>query len=233
VLFRSESGGTLIAEGCPGYFDEVGHVSPTQPGMGLDTLLGVRESYVEFTPDILDDLRLNVEGMLVQGGIFLQAYQPTTGSVAGRYEANAGPANGQIAVVDNVFGRGRTRLIGTMVGYGHTVHAARPPHPDAAPYRPGTTPDLFRSLLGWAGRTPHVRSSDCFIKARLHDGEGGTYLWVANPTRRDRPVRLVISDAWGPFGGARTLWGGECEIEEDTITLSAPARDVTVIALES
>jgi beta-galactosidase len=227
-----EAGGTLIAEGCPGYFDDVGHVGQQQPNLGLDDLFGVRESYVEFTPDILDDLRLNIEGIPAYGGIFLQAYQPTTGRIAGRYEAHAGPANGQIAVVDNTYGQGRTRLIGTMVGYGHAAHAARPHHPDAEPCEPGATPDLFRSLLGWAGRIPHVRSSDSFVKARLHDGEGGTYLWVANPTRRDRPVRLTISAAWRPFSKGRTLWGSACDVNDDTITLAAPARDVTVIALE-
>ena len=226
------AGGTLITEGCPGYFDGVGHVGPTQPNLGLDALFGVRESYVEFTPDILHDLRLNVEGIPAYGGIFLQSYRPTTGTIAGRYEANAGPANGQIAVVDHTYGKGRTRLIGTMVGYGHIAHASRPSHPDAAPYEPGATPDLFRSLLSWAGKIPHVRSSDTFVKARLHDGQGGTYLWVANPTRRNRPVRLTISETWGSFSGSQTLWGGECTVDEDTVSMLAPARDVTVIALK-
>jgi beta-galactosidase len=227
-----ESGGTLITEGCPGYFDDVGHVGTSQPNLGLDALFGARESYVEFTPDILNDLRLNVDGTPAWGGIFLQAYEPTTGTPAGRYEAEAGPANGQIAVVDNAYGEGRTRLIGTMIGYGHAAHAFRPSHPDAAPYEPGVTPELFRALLGWAGRIPHIRSSDRFVKARLHDGGGGTYLWVANPTRRDRPVRLILSEDWGPFSKGHSLWGGECKVDKQTITLSASARDVTVIALE-
>jgi beta-galactosidase len=227
-----ESGGTLITEGCPGYFDDVGHVGTSQPNLGLDALFGARESYVEFTPDILNDLRLNVDGTPAWGGIFLQAYDPTTGTPAGRYEAEAGPANGQIAVVDYAYGEGRTRLIGTMIGYGHAAHAFRPSHPDAAPYEPGVTPELFRALLGWAGRIPHIRSSDRFVKARLHDGGGGTYLWVANPTRRDRPVRLILSEDWGPFSKGHSLWGGECKVDKQTITLSAPARDVTVIALE-
>ena len=227
-----ESGGTLIAEGCPGYFDDVGHVGTSQPNLGLDALFGARESYVEFTPDILNDLRLNVDGTPAWGGVFMQAYEPTSGIPVGRYEAGAGSASGQVAVVDNAYGHGRTRLIGTMVGYGHAAHASRPTHPDAAPYEPGATPELFRALLGWAGRIPHVRSSDRFVKARLHDGEGGTYLWVANPTRRDRPVRLTLSEDWGPFTRGHSLWGSECKVDRETVTLSAPARDVTVIALE-
>ena len=49
-----EAGGTLIAEGCPGYFGDHGHVGTVQPNHGLDALFGARESYVEFTPDLLD-----------------------------------------------------------------------------------------------------------------------------------------------------------------------------------
>jgi hypothetical protein len=45
-------------------------------------------------------------------------------------------------------------------------------------------------------------------------------------------VRLTISEAWGPFSEVRTLWGSECDVDDDTVTLSAPSRDVTVIALE-
>ena len=78
-----KASGTLVAEGCPGYWDENAHVGTVQPNLGLDKLFGVRESYVEFTPDILDDLRVNVNGTPAWGGIFLQAYTPTTGTAVG------------------------------------------------------------------------------------------------------------------------------------------------------
>src|SRR5947209_1577914 len=32
-----EAGGTLVCEGCPGYFGDAGHAHPSQPGRGLDT----------------------------------------------------------------------------------------------------------------------------------------------------------------------------------------------------
>ena len=49
------TGGILVSEGCPAYW-------------GLDELFGARESYVEFTPDLLDDLELNVLGAFTRGG---------------------------------------------------------------------------------------------------------------------------------------------------------------------
>ena len=71
-------GGKLISEGCPAYFGDRGHVGTVQPNFGLDDLFGAKESYVEFTPDLLGDLRLNVAGNSVWGGIFMQAYNPPT-----------------------------------------------------------------------------------------------------------------------------------------------------------
>jgi beta-galactosidase len=226
-----EAGGVLISEGVPGYFDARGHVNPVQPAMGLDRLFGVRESYVEFTPDILDDLRVLIEGARAWGGLFLQAYDPTSGEAAGWYDAVPGRANGQVAVVDNTLGQGRTRLIGTMVGYGHARHAARLLEPATAPCEPGGNRGLFRALLAWAGKEPDVQTSDPLIIARLQAGDGDTYLWIANPTRRAREVKVTLSPAWGPFTSATALRGSDAGVEDRTVTLTAPARDVTVLAL--
>lgn len=208
------AGGTLVSEGCPGYFGKGGHVDPVQPGWGLDGLFGVRESYVEFTPDLLEELIFHVDGTQVRGGIFLQAYRVIEGTATGWY------ADGQVAAVDHVYGNGRTRLLGTMAGYGYATH-------------PGDrSPDLFAGLLAWTGKTQHVVSSDTRVKARLHDGARGTYLWVANPTRQDLPVQLVLSGRWGPFTTCHSLWGAEAAVEGRVVALRAGARDVTVIALE-
>ncbi|GIV77749.1 MAG: beta-galactosidase YesZ [Litorilinea sp.] len=209
------AGGTLVAEGCPAYFGDRGHVGPHQPNFGLDELFGCQESYVEFTPDLLDDLRFNFNGIPVWGGIFLQAYRPTTGTAVGWY------ADGQVAAVEHRYGQGKTRLVGTMVGAGHGRH----PGNGSAPF--------FADCLAFAGKAQHIRSSDPQVKARLHHGEGGTYLWVANPTRQERPVRLSLSPAWGPFQGSETLWGAPAAVAGRTVELTAPARDVTVLRLAS
>ncbi|MBT4499226.1 MAG: hypothetical protein HOC74_15975, partial [Gemmatimonadetes bacterium] len=58
------------------------------------------------------------------------------------------------------------------------------------------------------------------------------YLWVANPVRRDLPVRLELSEEWGPFRQGHSLWGAEAEVSERIIELTAKGRDVAVIALE-
>jgi beta-galactosidase len=212
-----EAGGTLISEGCPAYWGDGGWVGTQQPRFGLDELFGARESYVEFTPDLLTDLRLTVRvhgiDHDIAGGVFLQAYTPTTGTAVGQY------ADGQVAVVENRFGKGRTLLIGTMPGAGFTAH------PDDV-----NTADFFAGLIDAA---PAVTSSDTRVKARLHAGAGGLYLWVTNPTRGDIPVNLSIRDNMGEFSSARTVRGAAATVDGRTVRLTAPARDVTVLELTS
>ena len=208
-----EGGGTLIAEGCPGYWDERGHVGPAQPNLGLGELFGAIECDVEFTPDLLGDLQFHFQGMPVWGGIWMQAYRPTTGRVVGWYE------DGRVAAVENRYGQGQTLLIGTMAGAGYAAH-------------PGSRcPAFFAAALRFAGQRPHVRCSEPRVKARLHEGEGGTYLWVANPARQALPVCLELSERWGPFSAARSLWGPEAAVAGRAITLVANGRDVAVIEL--
>ena len=206
-------GGTLICEGCPGYWGDRAHVGTVQPNLGLDALFGARESYVEFTPDLLDDLTLTVDAQTVWGGVFLQAYQPTTGTPIGWYE------DGRVAAVDHTFGEGRTRLIGTMVGSGYALH---PEH---------RSPAFHAELLRFAGKQQHVRCSEPRVKARLHEGAGSTYLWVANPTRQPRPVQITLGESWRSLSPIGSLWGASASKVGDTIRLAARARDVAVIAL--
>jgi beta-galactosidase len=208
-----EKGGTLIAEGCPGYFGDGAHVGTVQPNLGLDELFGARENYVEFTPDLLGELTFNLSGMPVRGGVFLQAYKVTTGTPVGWYE------DGRVAAVEHSYGEGKTGLLGTMAGYGYATH-------------PGDrSPAFFAGVLEWAGKEQHVVCSEPRVKARLHDGEGGVYLWVANPVRQPLPVRVRLSEAWGPFSSCRSLWGTKAAVDGRTVELTAGGRDVAVIAL--
>jgi beta-galactosidase len=50
----------LINEGYPGYFGDAGRVGTTQPNLGLDKVFGARETYVQFTPDLLAKLTATV-----------------------------------------------------------------------------------------------------------------------------------------------------------------------------
>jgi beta-galactosidase len=209
-----EAGGTLISEGCPAYFGDHAHVGEVQPNLGLDELFGARESYVEFTPDLLGDLTLSVGGQFVRGGVFLQAYTPTTGTPVGSF------SDGRIAAIEHRAGSGRTLLIGTFPGYAHGQH---PQH---------GCREFFAWLLRWAGKTQHVTSTQPSVTARLHSDSDAWYLWTTNPTHADLPVRLEISPDCGSHTRVRALWGAsKVRLDGRTIELTIPARDAVVLEL--
>ncbi|HWB86327.1 MAG TPA: alpha-amylase family protein [Bryobacteraceae bacterium] len=208
-----ENGGTLISEGCPGYFGDRGHVGTVQPNLGLDQLFGARESYVQFTPDLLDKLTLTVKGKQIGGGYFLQEYNLAGGQAVGQY------ANGHIAAVEHTAGKGKTLLIGTFpAGSYFRNHSP-------------STREFFLSLLTWAGVQPQVQTSDLQIKARLHKGTSGTYLWVINPSRTTKTVKITLPSG---FERATEVWekSDHPTVAGKTLTATVEDRDGAVIHLE-
>lgn len=207
------NGGILVSEGCPGYFGDDGRVGTVQPNLGLDEVFGARETYVQFTPDLLTKLVLTVQGRPVGGQYFLQEYQLAGGTAAGFF------ANGHIAAVENKFGRGKTLLIGTFPGGSYDRNRT----PD--------TREFFARLLDWAGLKPQVQTNDPLVTARLHRGAGGTYLFVVNPTRQGRTVKVSLA---GPFQRATDLWlkASNPAVADGTVTVAVEDRNAAVLRLE-
>lgn len=210
-----EQGGHLISEGLPGYFGDGGRVGTTQPNFGLDRLFGAKERYVEFTPDLLDKLTLKIRGSQIHGRFFLQQYMAEGGRPAGTFE------DGATAAVENSYGRGKTLLIGSFPGAGYYLHHS----PEAR--------EFFAGLLAWANAEQQVRSSDPEMKARLHAGPGGTYLWVINPARAPRRAKISLSSKFGPFETAEDLWVGQpVAVKGREVEVTVPDRDAAVIRLK-
>jgi beta-galactosidase len=249
-----EQGGTLVSEACPGYFGERGRVGTGQPNLGLDTLFGAREQYVEFTPDIADDLSFSLDGITdpVPGALFLQAYEPASGTITGHYPTRYSLAGGLPAVVDNSYGKGRTRLIGTFPsvarhragepvtrrglpsGSTFTTHRLAQVSGPSSEARLTAAHAFFAALLEWAAITPHVRTSNPAVIARLHrDAESGSVvLWALNPTHQPQPATLTLSDAFGPFSDATPHWGAPPHaISDHTVALEVPPRDALILRL--
>jgi len=214
-------GGILVSEGCPAYFGDGVHVGMTQPGYGMDELFGVKESYVEFTPDLLNDLPLTVAGSRIWGGEYLQCYETTTGHAVGWYD------DGRIAAVDNNLGKGKTRLIGTMIGYGYAIHGGAEGN-YRAPTRASTS--FFDGVLEYSGKSVRLTVSDSRITARLHEGKGGTWLWIANPKRQPVSVRVEIPGS--EYSHAAALLGPDADWKNQGLTITAPSRDVIIYELK-
>jgi beta-galactosidase len=208
-----QNGGHLVSEGCPAYFGDGGTVGTVQPNLGLDELFGARETYVQFTPDLLTKLPLTAIGKQIVGQYFQQEYKLTGGADVGQYQ------NGHIAAVEHTFGKGRTLLIGTFPGGGYFRNHTQ------------GSREFFASLLGWAGVKPQIQTSDPQIKARLHQGAGGTYLWVVNPTREAKSVTITLPAS---FQKATELWqeSGQPSVSGTSLTTKAEDRNAAVIRLE-
>jgi beta-galactosidase len=206
-------GGKLVSEGCPGYFGDGGTAGAIQPNLGLDQVFGAREAYVQFTPDLLTKLMLTVKGKEIAGQYFFQEYKTAGGQAVGQY------ANGHIAAVESTFDKGKTLLIGSFPGGGY--------------FRSHTpaTREFFAGLLAWAGVQQQVQSSDPEVKARLHKGEGGAYLWVVNPTRTARTVRISLPST---FQRAVELWqeSNHPTVSGKTVATTVGDRNAAVIRLE-
>lgn len=210
-------GGILVSEALPGYFGERGKVGTRQPNFGLDVLFGAKESYVEFTPDLLENLTLHVQGHQIGGRFFLQQFELAGGKQAGAF------ANGAIAAVEQIAGKGRTLLLGSFPGASYFLH-----HTDG-------TRAFFAGLLQWAGLKPLSRISEPGLQARLHTGDGGTYLWVVNPGREPRTVTVTLDPSRaGTFTGGQEMWQlatPAVTVSKNQVRLTVQDRNAAVIRL--
>jgi beta-galactosidase len=205
-----QNGGILVSEGLPAYFGERGKVGTTQPNYGLDKLFGARESYVEFTPDLLEDYTFTVRDQKISGRFFIQEYALAGGRSVGQH------GSGQIGAVENNSGKGRTLLIGSFPGGGYFRH----------PTAEGRT--FFAGLLDWAGIARNLTVSDPLVKVRLHRGVGSV-LYVINPTRQERVVAVELRE---DIRAAKDLWQDKpVKLDGRRVSLSLADRDVAVLRL--
>jgi len=209
-----EQGGTLISEGLPAYFGDNGRAGMAQPNLGLDRVFGARERYVEFTPDLLEKLELEIGGQNIYGRYFLQEYEAKGGQPVGHY------SNGHIAAVENRYGKGRSLLIGTFPGAGYYLHHS------------SGSKSFFARLLALANVEPQLQSNNSTVQARLHTGSGGNYLWVINPSRSDATVTVSIAAQAPNFRSAQDVWSNlRVSAGNRDITVTIPGRDGAVVAL--
>jgi beta-galactosidase len=212
-----ERGGCLVAEGCPGYFDEYAHAFPTQPSRGLDELFGCRENSVSFGLDVMDGLKIRTEAGEIEAGIYRQSYQLVDGKAAGWY------ADDSIAIVDHAYGKGFTRLVGSMPGYGYQ----RQPNLAARQW--------FKALLELAGKTPRVQVNVDRVTARLWQNGEEWFVWAVNQNNEPVETRLQIDSHLLNVKQVQVIRGKaqDAALRSDHLLLSIPAKDAVVVRVIS
>ncbi len=143
-----KNGGMVVAEARLAWNDERGFASPIIPGMGLDTVFGAREKVIAPAdkPEITVENSASLPGWTrratIPGAAYEEHLEPYAGAqVLGRF------ADGDAAIVENSFGKGRTILVGTFLALGYEEH------PEAA------TGQFLISLAKSAGVSPEVEVS--------------------------------------------------------------------------
>jgi beta-galactosidase len=205
-------GGRLVAEACPAYFGDRGHVGTVQPNFGLDQVFGACEDEVEFMPDIGDRIHFTLDGSPVDGGGYLQSYRLDGGEAHGTFD------DGRLAVVSHTYGSGRTLLVGT--------------HPSVAYYRTSSAGNraYFGTVFEWLGNPRHVSTDNPAVQARLQRGDESLFLWLVNPTRAAQKVNFSLAPAFGEVAPKASLWP-EVTPVAGVRSVTVPARDALILEL--
>jgi len=98
------NGGAVYADGRLAFLDDHMFLRHQVPGHGLSLVFGAKEADFVALPEFSVEIENRTK---LTGHLFAQYLQPLTGEVEAKF------SNGRPAVIDNRFGKGKTRLVGT------------------------------------------------------------------------------------------------------------------------
>ncbi|HTJ56036.1 MAG TPA: hypothetical protein VL418_00540, partial [Devosiaceae bacterium] len=68
------------------------------------------------------------------------------------------------------------------------------------------------------------------LQARLHQGDGGLFLWLVNPTHKPQQTSFALAPGFGAVKATASLWPEKAAAPAGS-TLTVPARDAVVLQL--
>ncbi len=172
-----KSGGTLVSEACPGKFDFSGFRNASIPPGILKEVFGCVEN------DVAEMITDTKTAPVISGKnkhypcANLQSFlQPTTGTPIGNYLTS------EVAVVDNNFGEGKARLIGTnpSICYLNTEDSR--------------AADLVCASLPYAGVKPKIKTNASAVHCRWLKGKESDLFVMVNLT--NVPAMARIETEW-------------------------------------
>ncbi len=191
------AGGTVVAEARLAWNDERGFASPVIPGFDLSQVFGAKEKLIRPADEIPMKLEAAANGLglkagaVPQGEAFEEALEPQgQARVLARFE------DGEAAIVENSYGKGKAILIGSFAA----LHFHR--RGDNA------TQQLLTGLARAAGVSPDVEVSGTGIKSieirRLVGPRGQIVFAFNHATKNPADMTLSVRLPW-TLKSARTL----------------------------
>jgi len=209
-----KSGGVLISEACPGKFNSAGCRNASVPPGILKEMFGCVENDVaEMITDLKTAPVISGKNKHYPCANMQSFLQPTTGTPIGYYLTS------EVAVVDNKFGAGKTRLIGTNPSICYLDTEDR------------RAADLICASLPYAGIAPRIITNASAVHCRWLHGEKSDLFVVVNLT--NVPAAAKIESEWDADKYAFAInWDTGEEIKIKKLTSEFTVASSEMLALE-
>jgi beta-galactosidase len=224
------AGGYAVGEARLAWNDERGFASPIIPGMSLHEVFGVREKNVWMKSPALmtvtDSSHALTRGL--QGNVRGELYVSTMTPLSSNARVLAS-FQGEPAIIESSYGKGRTLFVGTFMGWGN--------HPEQTPANSA----LIRRLADWAGiEKPVATSLDGSLAlpviARLQQREKGWLLFLINHGSEAQQPDVSVQLPDGRYGMRELISGRRMDaVARDGVlrfTTSVGGQNVEVWSIE-
>ncbi len=189
-----DNGGTAVAEARLAWNDERGFSGDVVPGFGLSEVFGAREKLIR---------PVEKAQIFIEPSAGLSGLEPHEAVAAEAFEEQLEPlenarvlarfANGEPAVVEKQFGKGKAILVGSFLALAYERH------PEASAGR------LLVALARGAGVSPDVEVTGApQVEVRRLTGERFDFLFVFNHSNGPADTTLSVRLPW-PLEAARDL----------------------------
>ncbi len=185
-----EQGGTVVAEARLAWNNARGYASSVIPGEGLDRVFGAREKVIrpENEPGLLIQPGAGLPGLAAGEAVPVTAFEEDLQPYADARVLARFP-DGEPAMVENTFGRGKAILIGSFAGLAfQRIHNAK-------------TAALLRSLAREVGVMPQVSvsgSGTSELEVRRLTGSGQQWVFVFNHSSHAADATITLRLPWQP-----------------------------------
>jgi beta-galactosidase GanA len=179
-------GGVAVAEARLAWNNARGYASPVVPGLGLDRVFGAREELIrpEANPRLIIQPSTGLPGLRPGDSIDTAAFEEDLAPV-GEAHVLARFPDGQPAMIERRYGRGKAILIGSFAGLSYQRK------------HDSSTQKLFLSLARLAGVKPQVRvsgrdTSEVEVRRLTSSHEQFVFVFNHGNSAADATISLVL-----------------------------------------